>query len=61
MQSVSAAVGKFKNANSPIEGNFNTSTSLDLATANSAINVVLGLFNADGEEPTSVSMETANA
>ncbi|KAK0221196.1 hypothetical protein EDD85DRAFT_263902 [Armillaria nabsnona] len=61
VESVSAAVGKFKNANSPIEGNFNTSTSLDLATANSAINVVLGLFNADGEESTSVSMETANA
>ncbi|KAK0479404.1 hypothetical protein EDD18DRAFT_846929 [Armillaria luteobubalina] len=59
-ESVSTAVGKVKNANSPIEGNFNTSTSLDLATANSAINVVVGLFNADGEEPTSVSMETAN-
>ncbi|SJL17144.1 uncharacterized protein ARMOST_20688 [Armillaria ostoyae] len=61
VESVSTAVGKFKNANSPIEGNFNTSTSLDLSTANSAINVVVGLFNADGEESTSVSMETANA
>ncbi|KAK0434152.1 uncharacterized protein EV420DRAFT_1598003, partial [Desarmillaria tabescens] len=49
VESVSAAVGKFKNANSPIEGKFNTSTSLDLATANSPIN------------STTVSMESANA
>ncbi|KAK0205881.1 hypothetical protein DFS33DRAFT_1272471 [Desarmillaria ectypa] len=47
VESVSTAVGKFKNVNIPIEGKFNTSTSLDLVTANSPINVIVGLFNAD--------------
>ncbi|KAK0212095.1 hypothetical protein DFS33DRAFT_1279063 [Desarmillaria ectypa] len=61
VESVSTAVGKFKNANSPIEGKFNTSTSLDLVTANSPINVIVGLFNTGGEESTTVSMESANA
>jgi len=59
--SLSATEVRLATSSAKIEGTFNTSSSLDLSTANAPINVTVGLSNGKGTEATRLTMRTTNA
>ncbi|TFK33786.1 hypothetical protein BDQ12DRAFT_690570 [Crucibulum laeve] len=61
VESISTGTAKITTANSPIEGTFNTSSSLSLVTANAYIKAKIGLENGNGDDSTNVLMSTSNA
>ncbi|KAF8273741.1 hypothetical protein EI94DRAFT_1826128 [Lactarius quietus] len=51
---------RIRSRNGPIEGSFNTSSSLDVQTSNSPVRVVVNAFNQNNSAPTSVKIRTRN-
>ncbi len=60
-QSLTAHIAKLSDANGAITGHFNTSTYLELETANGVIDVSVDVYNLDEEKASGVRMKTANA
>ncbi|KAF8590832.1 hypothetical protein K439DRAFT_1627574 [Ramaria rubella] len=56
--SVSAVLANFTTVNAEISGSYNISNSLGISTVNSPIFVNILMENADGNNPTTVSLET---